>query len=85
MTIPVNHNLIDNALRYGGDDMKTIRFSSGESAMALTILCKDDCVGIIAEDKERLFTRGFGKNTGFGLFLSREILAIIGITITKKR
>jgi len=24
---------------------------------------------------------GFGKNTGFGLFLSREILALNGITI----
>ena len=84
MPLPVNRNLIDNALRYGGDDMKMIRISSGKSAMALTILCKDDCVGIIAEDKERLFTKGFGKNPGLGLCLFREILAIIGITIKKK-
>ncbi|MCU0630739.1 MAG: sensor histidine kinase, partial [Methanoregulaceae archaeon] len=28
-----------------------------------------------------LFELGFGKNTGFGLHLSREILAITGITI----
>jgi signal transduction histidine kinase len=27
--------------------------------------------------------QGFGKNTGLGLFLSREILAITGITITE--
>ena len=33
------------------------------------------------EDKKRLFERGFGKNTGMGLFLSREILSITGITI----
>ncbi len=39
--------------------------------------------GITVEDKKRLFTRGFGKNTGLGLFLSREILAITGITITE--
>ena len=38
--------------------------------------------GVSAEEKKRLFTRGFGKNTGLGLFLSREILAITGITIT---
>jgi signal transduction histidine kinase len=30
-----------------------------------------------------IFDRGFGKHTGFGLFLSREILAITGITITE--
>ncbi|MCX6688670.1 MAG: ATP-binding protein, partial [Methanoregula sp.] len=45
--------------------------------------CEDDGVGITAEDKKKLFTRGFGKNTGLGLFLSREILAITGITITE--
>ncbi|MCX6690328.1 MAG: HAMP domain-containing sensor histidine kinase [Methanoregula sp.] len=79
----VFYNLIDNALRYGGADMKMIRFSSRESDSGLTIVCEDDGVGITAEDKKRLFTRGFGKNTGLGLFLSREILAITGITITE--
>ena len=76
-------NLIDNALRYGGEQMKTIRVSSQESDTSLTILCEDDGVGITAEDKKRLFTKGFGKHTGLGLFLSREILAITGITITE--
>ena len=79
----VFYNLIDNALRYGGAGMKTIRFSSEESDPGLTIICEDDGVGISAEDKKRLFTRGFGKNTGLGLFLSREILSITGITITE--
>ena len=31
--------------------------------------------------RRRIFERGFGKNTGLGLFLVREILAITGITI----
>jgi len=79
----VFYNLIDNALRYGGDQMKTIRVLSQESDTSLTILCEDDGVGITAEDKKRLFIRGFGKNTGLGLFLSREILAITGITIAE--
>jgi signal transduction histidine kinase len=30
-----------------------------------------------------LFTKGFGKHTGLGLYLSREILSITGITITE--
>jgi PAS domain-containing protein len=79
----VFYNLIDNALRYGSDKMKTIRVSSKESGAHLTLLCEDDGVGITAEDKKRLFTQGFGKNTGLGLFLSREILAITGITIVE--
>jgi signal transduction histidine kinase len=77
----VFYNLIDNALRYGGDQMKTIWISSREINTGLKIVCEDDGVGISAEDKKKLFTRGFGKNTGLGLFLSREILAITGITI----
>ena len=79
----VFYNLIDNALRYGGADLKTIRVSSQESDSGLMITCEDDGVGISAEDKKKLFTRGFGKHTGLGLFLSREILGITGITITE--
>jgi len=79
----VFYNLIENALRYGGTDMKTIRVSSQESDASLTIICEDDGIGITAEDKKRLFTKGFGKNTGLGLFLTREILSITGITITE--
>jgi PAS domain S-box-containing protein len=79
----VFYNLIDNSLRYGGAGMKTIRVQCQESKNGLTIVCEDDGVGISDEDKKRLFFRGFGKNTGLGLFLTREILGITGITITE--
>jgi PAS domain S-box-containing protein len=79
----VFYNLIDNALRYGGDQMKIIRVSSQESDTSLVIVCEDDGVGITDEDKKKLFRKGFGKHTGLGLFLSREILSITGITITE--
>jgi len=43
-----------------------------------------ESMGITDEDKKSLFLRGFGKNTGLWLlFLSQEILAITGITITE--
>ncbi|MDO8873337.1 MAG: PAS domain-containing sensor histidine kinase [Methanoregula sp.] len=79
----VFYNLIDNSLRYGGNKMTIIRVSSSTSENELTIVCEDDGAGISDDDKKRLFTRGFGRNTGFGLYLSREILAITGITITE--
>ena len=47
----------------------------------LTIACEDNGGGIDSETKKHLFKRGYGKNTGFGLFLIREILSITGITI----
>lgn len=37
--------------------------------------------GVASGEKEKIFDRGFGKNTGLGLALSRENLATTGITI----
>ena len=77
----VFYNLIDNAVKYGGGKMTSIRISSRETNKGLCLLFEDDGAGIAAQDKKHLFERGFGRNTGLGLFLSREILAITGITI----
>ncbi|MFA4876426.1 MAG: PAS domain S-box protein [Methanoregula sp.] len=79
----VFYNLIDNALRYGGERMTTISVRSRWSGHDLTISCEDDGVGIAQEYRPRLFERGFGKHTGLGLYLSREILAITRMTITE--
>ena len=79
----VFYNLIDNALRYGGTKMTTISLSSREQDTGLIMNVEDDGQGISARDKTQLFERGFGHHTGLGLFLSREILAITGITITE--
>jgi len=79
----VFYNLIDNALRYGGGSLTSIRITSRDSDAGLVITCEDDGVGIPCEEKNRLFERGYGKHTGLGLFLSREILSITGITITE--
>jgi signal transduction histidine kinase len=79
----VFYNLIDNSLRYGGEQMTGIHITSREESGALVLVFADNGIGIPAKDKTRLFTKGFGKNTGLGLFLSREILAITGISITE--
>jgi PAS domain S-box-containing protein len=77
----VFYNLLDNALKYGGASMTKIRIGSHDTSDGLVLICEDNGVGITKEDKSRLFTQGFGKNTGLGLFLIREILAITGISI----
>jgi PAS domain S-box-containing protein len=76
----VFHNLVENALRHG-EKVKSISISARETREGLTIVCEDDGGGIPADDKERVFLRGFGKNTGFGLYMVREVLGITGIQI----
>lgn len=73
-------NLFDNSLRHGGH-VRNLQVTCQEREGGLKILWEDDGVGIPDEEKERVFERGYGKNTGLGLFLVREILGITGITI----
>ena len=47
----------------------------------LHIVWEDNGIGIAEKEKELIFERGYGKNTGLGLFLVREILSITGIRI----
>jgi signal transduction histidine kinase len=79
----VFYNLFDNALQYAGEQLRTIRVTNRKDNEVLVIAVEDDGTGISAEDKNQLFTKGFGRHTGFGLYLSKEILAITGITITE--
>ena len=73
-------NLFDNAIRYG-EKMTTITAGCKKKGDELVITFADNGVGIPQGEKEKIFEKGYGKNTGFGLFLAREILAITGITI----
>jgi signal transduction histidine kinase len=77
----VFENLIDNSLRHG-DRVNHMSFSCiphGERGIA--IVYEDDGIGVHETEKERIFEKGFGKNTGLGLFLSREILSITGLNM----
>ncbi len=80
LIIKVCYNLMENAVQYG-KKITTIRFSVLKRNDEHLIICEDDGIGVLAEEKEIIFEQGFGKNTGLGLALSREILSITGITI----
>ena len=79
----VFYNLMENSLRHG-EHVTRMDFSVKESENGLILTYADNGVGVTAEDKKKLFVKGFGKHTGLGLFLSKEILSITGITITEK-
>ena len=76
----VVYNILENAIRYG-DKITKIQLFYEEVPDGMRVICEDDGVGIPDKDKLRIFSKGFGKNTGLGLFLSREILSITEITI----
>jgi PAS domain S-box-containing protein len=76
----VFYNLMENSLRHG-EHATHMDFSVKETESGLILTYADNGVGVTAEDKKKLFVKGFGKHTGLGLFLSKEILLITGITI----
>jgi signal transduction histidine kinase len=73
-------NLFDNAARHGGTGI-SITIRCERDPESLLIIVEDDGTGIPGNEKEKIFERGFGKNSGLGLFLAKEILAISGISI----
>jgi PAS domain S-box-containing protein len=73
-------NLIENVFLHG-QKVTEISFTYREEATGLFMIFQDNGVGIPAEEKRKIFERGYGKNTGLGLFLIREVLSITGISI----
>jgi signal transduction histidine kinase len=76
----VFYNLIDNSLRHG-EHITRIRLSVRMDDADLIVVYEDDGVGVPDGEKEKIFIKGFGKHTGLGMFLIKEILAITEITI----
>ena len=72
--------LLQNAIRHGGA-ITSIRLTSQTCEDSLILACSDDGIGIPEEEKIHIFDHGYGKNTGIGLFLAREILSISGLSI----
>ena len=73
-------NLLDNSIRHGVHVTDTwMDFNETESGLVVSF--NDNGMGISDEEKERIFDRGYGRNSGLGLFLAKEVLKITNITI----
>ncbi len=73
-------NLFDNAARHGGR-VTEITVRCEREPAGILVIVEDNGTGVAIAEKQKIFERGVGKNTGLGLFLVREILSITGITI----
>jgi PAS domain S-box-containing protein len=74
------YNLVDNTLKYG-EKVSVIRVFFREEGDVLRLVYEDDGVGVADDVRVNLFREGFGKGTGYGLYLIKRICAAYGWTI----
>ena len=73
-------NLIENTLEHGGK-ATTIRFFPEIRGKDLVLVFEDDGVGVPSDEKEQVFEHTRRGRISYGLFFSREVLAITGLSI----
>ena len=79
----VFYNLIENSLRHG-EHVSKMLIRMQDDGDGTDLIIEDDGTGVPDNAKEKIFRREYFKNTGLGLFLTREILAITNLTITEQ-
>ena len=73
-------NLLENAQEHGKTVTRLkISFRIDHESGILSL--EDDGNGVPSDRKKAIFMKGYGKKTRLGLYVSREILAMTGITI----
>ncbi len=72
--------IFENTLRHGTPATEIRVEVAGDPSMRILVV-EDNGPGIPDEEKEKIFERGYGKGTGWGLFIAREILAVTGMTL----
>lgn len=71
--------LLENADRHGGATECFI--DAVILSDAAVIIIKDNGAGVPLEEKEKIFLEGYGKHTGFGLYVARKILSALSVSI----
>jgi PAS domain S-box-containing protein len=71
------YNLIENTKKYGQKTTQ-IKLTYTQQNQELKLIYEDDGVGIPNDQKPKLFTKGYGKGTGLGLYLIKKTLDVYG-------
>lgn len=77
----VFYNLFENSIRHGERVTKILVSFDKKPDGSGVVIVEDNGVGLPDDIKSRIFSKGFGKNTGLGLFLVSEILSITKMEI----
>ena len=72
--------LMENSIRHG-IRVTEMRVSSEHDSSGYHIVYEDNGIGIPDTEKEVIFEKGHGENTGLGLFFAAEILSVTDLSI----
>jgi signal transduction histidine kinase len=75
------YNLIHNSLTHGKKVSQIKAYYKESEENQLKLVYEDDGVGIPKAEKEKIFQEGYGKGTGYGLYLIRKICEVYDWTI----
>ncbi|MCW8802647.1 MAG: ATP-binding protein, partial [Candidatus Bathyarchaeota archaeon] len=73
---------IDDSLKHG-QKVTQIKVYYEEQSEQLNLIYEDNGIGIPEHEKELSFKEGYGKDSGYGLYLIRKICEVYGWTITE--
>ena len=74
------YNLIHNSVTHG-EKVTQIKIYPKKDDGFLKIIYEDNGIGIPEDEKEKIFQKGYGKGTGYGLYLITKICENYGWTI----
>jgi K+-sensing histidine kinase KdpD len=77
----VFYHLIDNTIKYGRNVSQIVVCYEEAGAGKLRLAYEDNGCGIPQAEKSELFSKGYEKGSGFGLYLVKEIMKVYGWTI----
>jgi len=75
------YNLIDNSLNHGETVTKIRIYFKEVSEDRLELIYEDNGVGIPKSEKRKIFLEGYGKSTGYGLYMIKKICEVYGWVI----
>jgi PAS domain S-box-containing protein len=77
----VFYNLIDNSLKYGEKTTQIRIFAEKLDKHSIKLCYTDNGVGLDERFRAHLFQKGYGRGTGFGLYLIRSICEVYGWSV----
>ena len=75
------YNMIDNSLKYGEKITQIRVYCEKSKNKQLKLVYQDDGNGIPLAEKLNLFKEGYGRGTGYGLYLIKKMMEVYGWTI----
>ena len=77
----VFYNLVDNSLKYGEKVSRIWVHHEEVGTDQLKLIYEDDGVGVPFAEKPQLFKEGYGRGTGYGLFMIKRICEVYAWSI----